>query len=217
MSARGSTPETLRSIYALSNPKLEATSTALVLIDLQREFLDGRLRVDGAARATARAAALRQAADESGALVVSVQNLAARANSPIFAEHDPRTSFVAELTPRSSDLLVTKRMAGAFTATDLHDQLRSRGITDLVLAGFMTHLAVDSTARDAAVLGYHVAIAADACATRALPSPDGGVIRGADVHRAALAALADRFAWVTHSAAIIPRWVASPRGHRAAP
>ncbi|MFO0547297.1 MAG: isochorismatase family protein [Polyangiaceae bacterium] len=209
--------ETLRSLYGLANASLEPANTALVLIDLQRELVEGRLRVDGAARAIGRAAALRDAADEAGVLVVAVQNVAARADSPLFAESDPHTRFVEALVPRAIDLQITKRMAGAFTAADLHDRLRARGITDLVLAGFMTHLAVDCTARDATVLGYRVVIAADACATRDLPARDGAVVRAHDLHRAALAALADRFAWVTDADAIVERWATQLRGRRASP
>ncbi len=59
----------------------------------------------------------------------------------------------------------------------------------------MTHLAVDTTVRDAAVLGFQVLVAVDATATRSLPGPRGdGVVDGATLQRAALGALADRFA-----------------------
>lgn len=59
----------------------------------------------------------------------------------------------------------------------------------------MTHLAVDTTARDGTVLGYRMVIAGDATATRSLPGPRGdGIVDHAVLQRVALAALADRFA-----------------------
>jgi nicotinamidase-related amidase len=58
----------------------------------------------------------------------------------------------------------------------------------------MTHLAVDTTARDGTVLGYQVLVVTDATATRSLPGPGGGVVDHATLQRATLAALADRFA-----------------------
>ena len=47
-------------------------------------------------------------------------------------------------------------------------------------------------------------IPAAACATRDLPAPDGGIVKAADLHRAALAGLADRFAIVARDAAAVP-------------
>jgi nicotinamidase-related amidase len=89
-------------------------------------------------------------------------------------------------------------MMGAFSRTNLDQALRARGIDTLIVAGFMTHLAVLSTASDATVLDYHVLIAADATATRALPGAGGE--KGVDsllLQRAALAAMADRTAEVS--------------------
>jgi hypothetical protein len=52
----------------------------------------------------------------------------------------------------------------AFRATILHELLTARGIDRLLVAGFPTNLDVDSTARHAVELGYHVTVLADACA-----------------------------------------------------
>jgi hypothetical protein len=46
-----------------------------------------------------------------------------------------------------------------------------------------------------------VSVAADACATRPLPMPGGGVVTAEDLHDAELAALADRYAGVIPTAA----------------
>jgi nicotinamidase-related amidase len=92
---------------------------------------------------------------------------------------------------------MVKHLAGAFSRTDLDQRLRTLGVHRLVLAGIMTHLAVDTSARDAAVLGYEVIVAADATATRSLPGVLGGPsIDAATVKLVALASLADRFAEV---------------------
>lgn len=91
--------------------------------------------------------------------------------------------------------MLQKSLVGAFSRTSLDADLRGRGIDTLIVAGFMTHLAVLSTASDAAVLGYHVLVAADATATRALPGAAGqGSIDATALQRAALAMLADRVA-----------------------
>jgi isochorismate hydrolase len=59
----------------------------------------------------------------------------------------------------------------------------------------MTHLAVNTTASDAVVLGYRVIVAADAAATRALPGAAGHAgVDASTLHRVALAIMADRVA-----------------------
>jgi nicotinamidase-related amidase len=64
-------------------------------------------------------------------------------------------------------------------------------------------MCVSSTARAALDLGYRVTIPHDACATRALPDPvTGAAIPGAEIHRHALAELADRFAVVVPASAL---------------
>jgi nicotinamidase-related amidase len=186
---------TLRETYGLSAPaRVDAARTALVLVDFQRELVDGGLPLPGAEDAIRRARTLLRWARDHHITVVHVRQLAARPDAPLFRPGSAGVLPVAELVARGSELEISKPMAGAFSRTDLDARLRVYGVDTLVVAGFMTHLAVDSTARDAAVLGYRVVIAGDATATRALPGPGGSTI-GADVVQAtALAALADRFA-----------------------
>jgi nicotinamidase-related amidase len=186
---------TLRETYGLSAPaRVDASRTALVLVDFQRELVDGGLPLPGAEDAIRRARTLLRWARDHHITVVHVRQLAARPDAPLFRPGSAGVLPVAELVARGSELEISKPMAGAFSRTDLDARLRAHGVDTLVVAGFMTHLAVDSTARDAAVLGYRVVIAGDATATRALPGPGGSTI-GADVVQAtALAALADRFA-----------------------
>jgi nicotinamidase-related amidase len=56
----------------------------------------------------------------------------------------------------------------AFSGTGLHETLRERGIRDVVIAGVLTSLCVDSTGRAAYELGYRVTVLAD-CATGRTP------------------------------------------------
>ncbi len=57
---------------------------------------------------------------------------------------------------------MTKQTWGAFTGTDLEAYLRSRGVTQVVIAGVATSLGVESTARHAYELGFNVTLAFDA-------------------------------------------------------
>lgn len=84
-----------------------------------------------------------------------------------------------------SDPVIGKRRYSAFFGTDLDEWLRSAGVEEVVLAGVMTNLCVETTARDAFVRDYRVRVLRDATAT-ASPA----------LHWASLLNLAHGFAWV---------------------
>ncbi|EIL94064.1 MULTISPECIES: isochorismatase family protein [Rhodanobacter] len=70
--------------------------------------------------------------------------------------------LVPELNRQPQDHVVTKRTWGAFTGTGLDAYLKAQGVTQIVLAGIATSIGVESTARQAHELGYHVTLAIDA-------------------------------------------------------
>ena len=78
----------------------------------------------------------------------------------------PGTQIHPRLAPRSDDVLVRKIRVGAFTTTDLGQQLEKRGITTLVLAGVSTSGVVLSTVREAMDRDYRIVVLRDACADR---------------------------------------------------
>jgi Isochorismatase family len=74
-----------------------------------------------------------------------------------------------------------------------------------VLAGFMTHMCVSSTARDAFNLGYRPATVASATATRELPVPGGQPVPAGTLQSATLAGITDLFALVVGKPDDLPR------------
>ena len=74
------------------------------------------------------------------------------------------TAIHDAVAPEPGDITVRKTRVGAFSTTDLDQQLRDRGITTLILAGISTSGVVLSTVRDAADRDYQVLVLADACA-----------------------------------------------------
>lgn len=75
---------------------------------------------------------------------------------------------IVELDAFSDRLLTVegKRGLNAFHSTNLQDELDKRGIRRVVLAGVVTSLCIDSTARSAFELGYDVTILSDCTAGR---------------------------------------------------
>lgn len=68
------------------------------------------------------------------------------------------------LSPQPQDITVRKTRVGAFTTTDLDEQLRGRGVDTLVLAGISTSGVVLSTVREAMDRDYRIIVLGDACA-----------------------------------------------------
>jgi nicotinamidase-related amidase len=78
----------------------------------------------------------------------------------------PATAIHQGVSPEAGDIIVRKTRVGAFSTTDLDEQLRRIGVTNLILAGVSTSGVVLSTVRDAADRDYRLFVLADATADR---------------------------------------------------
>ena len=76
----------------------------------------------------------------------------------------PETQFLEPVQPLAGEIVITKTVSGAFTATNLDSVLRHMGIQWLVVAGFETDECIEATGRAALDLGYVTLFAQDACA-----------------------------------------------------
>jgi nicotinamidase-related amidase len=169
----------------------------LVLIDFQNEYLNGPIAVREADAAIASAVRLLTSARKNGAPVFHIAHKGRPGG--LFDRTAKRGQIVAELAPQPEEAVVEKGLPNAFAGTDLHALLSATGRKNIILAGFMTHMCISSTARAALDLGYRVTIDASACGTRDLPDGRGGVVPAATVHEVALVELSDRFAIIAHT------------------
>jgi biuret amidohydrolase len=80
------------------------------------------------------------------------------------APDDPDALPVSELAPQGDEIVLPKTSSGVFNSTNLNYLLRNLGIRYLIVAGAMTDQCVDMTVRDGADLGYLVTCVSDACA-----------------------------------------------------
>lgn len=189
-----SKPRTLLQM-AGADPQPSALSrSALVIIDAQNEYVDGKLPLTGVGPALDAIARLLGRARDVGAPVIHI----AHQGKPggVFDPQGPGGEIAGQAAPAEGETVIRKTLPNAFAGTELHQTLGSLGATRLIFAGFMTHMCISSTARAALDLGYAATVTADAVATRDLPSPAGGVIAADALNVATLAALADRFACV---------------------
>lgn len=102
------------------------------------------------------------------------------------------TALISELGVTGNDILVTKTTWGAFGSTDLHQQLQSAGVTQVFVTGVATSIGVESTAREAHSLGYHVVTVPDAMGDLA-PEP----------HEAAISLVFPRLSQVASTAEVV--------------
>jgi ureidoacrylate peracid hydrolase len=74
--------------------------------------------------------------------------------------------IVDDLSPQEGDIVIEgKRGLCAFSSTNLDFILRSRGITNIALGGFLTNCCVESTMRSGYERGYNVITLTDCTAT----------------------------------------------------
>jgi biuret amidohydrolase len=204
---------------------LELARTALVIIDMQRDFLEpggfGEALgndVSRLARAVEPCRRLLEAARRRGLLVVHTReghrpdlSDAPRAKiergaprqrigdagpmGRILVRGEPGHAIVPALAPREGEPVIDKPGKGAFYATDLPAVLANRGIEYLIVCGVTTEVCVHTTVREANDRGYRCVVPGDACASY-FPA----------FHEAALrmvCAQGGTFGWVTDTARLL--------------
>jgi biuret amidohydrolase len=204
---------------------LAPSTTALVIIDMQRDFLEsggfgdalgndvGLLRA-----AIAPTIAVLKAARAAGMMVVhtreghrpDLSDLSPakhrRGNFPtrigdagpmgrILIRGEAGHEIIPELAPIPGEPVIDKPGKGAFFATDLEAILRGRGIDRLIVAGVTTEVCVHTTVREANDRGFDCLVLSD-CTGSYFP----------DFHAAALAMIKAQggiFGWVASSEALL--------------
>jgi nicotinamidase-related amidase len=188
-------PKTLLQMAGAGAAPTPLAESIVVVIDAQCEYVSGKVPLNGAEAALEAIARLLELARGAGAPVIHVVHRG-RAGG-LFDPLGKTFQIHPKAAPAAGEKIIEKELPNAFAKTALHLALQATGRKSLVLAGFMTHMCVSSTARAALDHGWRTTIIADACATRDLPCALGGeAIPAPAVHRAALAELADRFATV---------------------
>lgn len=136
-----------------------STDTALLVIDVQMGFFLAPEPVYQGEQVLAVVKTLIEQARAARSTVIYTQHASSENDSP------PAGAIHSEIAPVAGELVIQKNSLDAFQNTDLHDTLQQRGIRQLLLAGFATEYAVDTTCRRAYSLGYDVTLIEDAHST----------------------------------------------------
>jgi nicotinamidase-related amidase len=174
---------------------IDPRRTAIVIIDMQRDFLEpggfGEALGNDVSRLNAAVRpcmALLEVARKLGLFVIHTREghrpdmtdapkakvergaPKLRIGDPgpmgrILIRGEPGHDIVKELYPRSGEPVIDKPGKGAFYATDFQLLLQNRGIENLIVCGVTTEVCVHTTVREANDRGYRCIVPADCCAS----------------------------------------------------
>lgn len=195
-------PPTLLDLAGVPSVAGRLSESVVIVIDAQREYVDGKLPLNQVAGALHQTQRLLERARRMHVPIIHIRQISAPGRG-IFDPNEAMVQFAPEAMPLPEEPVVTKKLPNAFAGTTLDERLRPIGRKELIISGYMTHMCVSATARSALDHGYHATVIADACATRDLPAIAGKVVPAATVHEVALAELSDRFATIVPTLDVI--------------
>ncbi|MEA2945554.1 MAG: hypothetical protein QOI40_884 [Alphaproteobacteria bacterium] len=174
---------------------IDLDTTALIIIDMQRDFLEpggfGAALGNDVARLQVAVAPCRDvlaAARRCGMLVIHTReghrpdlsdapplkvergDPATRIGAPgpmgrILVRGEPGHDIIPELYPEAGEPVIDKPGKGAFYQTDLELMLKNRGIETLLVCGVTTEVCVNTTVREANDRGFRCIVLSDCCAS----------------------------------------------------
>lgn len=168
---------------------------AVLIIDVQNEYFTGKLPVTYPQGSLEKILAVMDRAHGAKIPVVIIQHTNTAPDAATFRKGTPGWVLHDEIKRRHADIRIEKHLPGSFTSTGLEEWLKGQGVTSLTIAGYMTQMCCDTTARQAFHRGYAVNFLKDATGTLAI-SNAAGSITDADLHRAVLVTQQMRFSRV---------------------
>ena len=160
--------------------EIKPEECALIVIDLQEDFVNpgNPMCVPEAYRQIPRVLNLIEGCREAGVPVLYTEHHIGQDSSADFYEYwppiaagaikegEPNTKLYHGLSPLPDERIINvKHTYDSFAGTDLDYVLRSRGIKTVIVCGTLTNFCVESTARTAYFLNYHVVFGSDVSAS----------------------------------------------------
>ncbi|KAI4146118.1 MAG: hypothetical protein LQ340_006039 [Diploschistes diacapsis] len=185
-------PKSFRELIGVPPSTASPADSTLIIIDAQNEYADGHLKtanINSTRKAISNLLTTYRKASSSSNIIHVTHHTPEGA--PVFTSGTPLAQEFAELKPEEGEHTVSKQTPGSFTGTDLAGILEQGGRKKVVLTGYMAHVCVSTTARQAAERGYDVILAKEAIGDRDIPGAEA-----AHVVEGSLRELADAFATV---------------------
>ncbi|KAF2265202.1 Isochorismatase hydrolase [Lojkania enalia] len=182
--------QSFRSLLGIPPSTASPTDSCLLIIDAQNEYASGKLTVTNAETSSKVIAFLLEKYRAAGGKLVHIHHKTPE-GAPIFTPSTPLADPFPSLAPKDGEEVIWKSLPGAFTQTKLDSVLKSWSVKKIVLTGYMAHVCVSTTAREAMQLGYDVILVEDGIGDRDIPGA-----KGEEVTSMALKELADVFGTV---------------------
>jgi len=189
----------LRDITGMGYEQPGLSNSALIMVDCQNTYRQGIMQLTNVEPAIKEAQKLLQLARDLKIPVIHIQH-----DAGVGTPYDVSAEIGViskEVAPIKGENVIIKNYPNSFVSTPLEAQLKAIGIKNLVIAGFMTHMCINSTTRGAFNLGFSPVVVASAWASRNLTGANGKVIDAQTMHDSALAALRDLFAVIVDDVA----------------
>lgn len=171
---------------------------ALLVIDVQNEYFTGALPITYPENSFDNIIKAMDFAGENNIPIVLIQHTSPQTGAKSFAQGNPGWEIHEEIRNRKHDCILEKNFPGSFTGTKLDEWLREMEIDTIVIAGYMTQMCCDTTARQASHMGYSVEFLSDATGTLDFTNYMGS-IKAEELHKAILITQAMRFSKVMTS------------------
>ncbi|KAH6644471.1 Isochorismatase-like protein [Boeremia exigua] len=182
-----------RDLLGIRPGTASTSDSALIIIDAQNEYAQGQLKVTNAESSGKAIASLLEKYRAAGGKIVHVMHQTPE-GAPIFTPGTELANEFSNVAAKDGEEIIWKQFPGSFEQTSLHDTLQSWGVKKVALTGYMAHVCVSTTAREAMQKGYEVILVEDAIGDRDIPGVDGK-----ELTRVALAELADVFGTIVQS------------------
>jgi nicotinamidase-related amidase len=132
------------------------TTTALLIIDIQKELFQKKNPVYQADEMLTNVCRLAEQAHLAGVPVIYIQH-----DNNTMPQGTDGWQLHPRLQPIDGDLFFQKQHSSAFEKSKLHETLAGLGVHDLVITGLVTHGCVKAACLDALKLGYQVTLVSD--------------------------------------------------------
>ncbi|KAF4968007.1 hypothetical protein FSARC_4568 [Fusarium sarcochroum] len=185
-----------RELVGVQPSSASPSDSVLIIIDAQNEYAEGKLQVANVAESRKVIASLLEKYRSANGSIVHVVH-ATPEGAPVFTPGTKLAQEFDELKPRDGESVVEKNFPGSFAKTDLQEILDKTGKKKVVLTGYMAHVCVSTTARQAAERGFDVLIPEDAVGDRNIPGVDA-----AQLVKVALSEIGDAFGTIIQSESI---------------
>jgi nicotinamidase-related amidase len=176
--------------------------TVLLPIDVQAAFFLPEAPALGPAGFETQGLALLAAWRRMAWPILHVRHDSVEPESRLRPDH-PGNAFRPGFAPMPGEPVISKSVNSAFLNTDLDLRLKRLGAEAVVTFGISTDMCVSTSVRTGSNLGWQVIVAGDACAAFEQRDLEGRILPSEEIHRFHLATLANEFATVVSTAAIL--------------